>query len=274
MLIASNIVTRAGSRIVQLSRKGVPIWARPCTRSLPTSFKTLHQVSFRRAHSSVMKDNVVFISREAERAFRRGRAAGKLPRGSHQAVAEAASDEALLQSIAEGEQRAMGMLYARHNTRVFRFALSITKNRSLAEDVVSDVFFDVWRCAGSFRGRSRVATWLLGIARHKGLSLLQRPAHEALTEELAETIEDTADDPEHSMQRKQAGAMLADCLLRLPTIHREIIDLVYYHQKSIEEVAEILRVPRNTVKTRMFYARKGLAQMLAVRTDESVSLLS
>jgi RNA polymerase sigma-70 factor, ECF subfamily len=196
------------------------------------------------------------------------------PAHRFRAVVESPSDEALLRLIADGEQRAIGILFARHSVRVFRFALSITKDRSLAEEVVSDVFFDIWRRPGSFKGRSRVSTWLLAIARNKALSSLQRHAHEHLNEELAETIEDTADDLEFAMQRKQAGTVLADCLLQLSTIHREIIDLAYYHQKSIEEVAEILKIPRNTVKTRMFYARKHLAEMLAVKGDARTPLLT
>lgn len=173
------------------------------------------------------------------------------------------SDEALLRLVANGEQHALRVLYIRHNVRVFRFAMSITSNRSLAEEVVSDVFLEVWRCANSFQGRSQVSTWLLAIARNKALSPFRRHMHEQVSEEFAETIEDTADDPETAMQKKQTGAILTDCLRQLPPAHREVIDLVYYHQKSIQDVADILDVPRNTIKTRMFYARRRIAEMLA-----------
>ena len=103
--------------------------------------------------------------------------------------------------------------------------------------------------------------------------MLRRPADEHLTDELSESIEDTADDPETAMARKQTGSVLAECLLKLSPIHREIVDLVYYHEKSIDEVAEILQVPRGTVKTRMFYAREHLAQLLAAEGRTEVSLL-
>jgi RNA polymerase sigma-70 factor (ECF subfamily) len=83
--------------------------------------------------------------------------------------AQAPSDEALLRSISKHEQSAMRILFSRHRVRVFRFALSITKDQSLAEEVVSDVFLDVWRRANSFKGGSRVSTWLLAIARNKAL---------------------------------------------------------------------------------------------------------
>jgi RNA polymerase sigma-70 factor (ECF subfamily) len=83
-------------------------------------------------------------------------------------------DEALLGAIANGDQRAMQVLYARHHVRVYRFVLRLTQDRSLAEDIVSDVFIDVWRQAGSFKGKSRVFTWVLAIARHKALSALRQ----------------------------------------------------------------------------------------------------
>ncbi|MCZ7658930.1 MAG: sigma-70 family RNA polymerase sigma factor, partial [Xanthobacteraceae bacterium] len=85
---------------------------------------------------------------------------------------------------------------------------------------------------------------------------------EELDEEQAAAIEDTADDPEVAMQKKDTGEILRQALTRLSPEHREIIDLVYYHEKSVEEVAEIVGIPENTVKTRMFYARKKLAEVL------------
>ena len=185
--------------------------------------------------------------------------------------AQAPSDEALLRLISKHEQSAMRILFSRHRVRVFRFALSITKDQSLAEEVASDVFLDVWRRASSFKGRSQVSTWLLAIARNKALLSMRRHEHQRLNEELADTIDDTTESPEAAMQRRQTRTILADCILQLPAIHREIIDLVYYHQKSIAEAAEILEVPKNTVKTRMFYARKRIAQMLAVKRNGRVS---
>ena len=75
-------------------------------------------------------------------------------------------------------------------------------------------------------------------------------------------IEDPADDPETVIQKKDKGAALRECLTKLSAEHREVIDLVYYHEKSVEEVAEIVGIPENTVKTRMFYARKRLSELL------------
>jgi len=185
-----------------------------------------------------------------------------------------ASDESLLRSVAGADASALEFLFAKHSKRVFHFALSITKDPSLAEEIVTDVFLAVWRRAASFKGRSRVSTWLLAIARNKALTSLRQNGPVRAGEELQETVEDTTDNPEVAIQKKQTHTALADSLLQLPPIHRQIIDLVYYHRKSIEEIAQVLDIPVNTVKTRMFYARKRLARLLAAKGIVSSSSLS
>jgi RNA polymerase sigma-70 factor (ECF subfamily) len=176
--------------------------------------------------------------------------------------AQETSDEALVLAIATGDKQALQVLFGRHNVRVFRFVLRFLNDEAAAEDLVSEVFLDVWRQANRFEARSQVATWLLAMARNKALSALRRRSTEELDEEVAEFIEDPADNPEVTMHKKQRNSILADCLTQLSAAHREIIDLVYYHEKSIDEVAEIIGVPQNTVKTRMFYARKRIAELM------------
>jgi RNA polymerase sigma-70 factor, ECF subfamily len=173
-----------------------------------------------------------------------------------------ASDEILIGRIAGGDRLAMQALYARHHVKVFRFALRLVRNEASAQDLISEVFLDVWRQAARFEGRSAVSTWILAIARFKALSSVRRRKEAQLDEEEAERIEDEADTPEVALQKKDRGEVLRQCLAKLSPDHREIIDLVYYHEKSVEEVAEIVDIPENTVKTRMFYARKKLAELL------------
>ena len=173
-----------------------------------------------------------------------------------------ASDEILIGRIAGGDRLAMQALYARHHVKVFRFVLRLVRNEASARDLISEVFLDVWRQAARFEGRSAVSTWILAIARFKALSSVRRRKEAQLDEEEAEAIEDEADTPEVALQKKDTGEVLRQCLAKLSPDHREIIDLVYYHEKSVEEVAEIVDIPENTVKTRMFYARKKLAELL------------
>ena len=104
-------------------------------------------------------------------------------------------------------------------------------------------------------------TWLIAIARFKALSLLRKRREERLDEETADSIEETSDGPELAMAKRDKGERLRHCLAALSPEHREIIDLVYYHEKSVEEAARIVGIPENTVKTRMFYARKKLGEL-------------
>jgi RNA polymerase sigma-70 factor (ECF subfamily) len=172
------------------------------------------------------------------------------------------SDDDLLERIRAGDQLALKTLYGRHHVKIFRFAMRLLRNESSAEDVVSEVFVDVWRRATHFEGRSEATTWLLGIARNKAYSMLRRTKREdELDDEEAAELEDIADTPEVILQKQNKGDLLRACLMKLSAPHREVMSLVYYHDKSIEEVAEITGVPEGTVKTRMFHARKRLSEI-------------
>ena len=176
------------------------------------------------------------------------------------------ADETLIQLIAAGDRQAMKVLFARHNVRLYRFVLRMVREEAAAEDLVSEVFLEVWRHADKFQTRSSVSTWLLAIGRNKALSALRRrrPTEE-LDGHVAQAVEDLQDGPEAVMQARQASGILGSCLERLSPAHRAVIDLVYYHDKSIEEVAQIVSASPNTVKTRMFYARKRIAEMMAAQ---------
>jgi RNA polymerase sigma-70 factor, ECF subfamily len=175
------------------------------------------------------------------------------------------SDEGLIEAVAAGSQAAMRIVYARHHIRVYRFIIRLVRDAGRAEDLVSEVFLDVWRQAGSFEGRSQVSTWILSTARFKALSALRRRRDAQLDETSTEMVADTADTPEQTVLNIDRNAQLRSCIARMSREHREVIDLVYYHEKSVEEVAEIIRMPKNTVKTRTFYARKRL--MLSIHQD-------
>jgi RNA polymerase sigma-70 factor (ECF subfamily) len=175
---------------------------------------------------------------------------------------EASSDEMLIARIAGGDRLAMQTLFARHRTPVYRWLLRLVGNESVAEDLLSDVFLDVWRQAGRFQARSAVSTWLLAIARFKALSARRTRKDSELDETIEATVADTADDPEVVLAKKHRDQVVREAINELSPEHKEIIDLVYYHEKSVDECAQILGVPSGTVKTRMFYARKKLAEMV------------
>jgi RNA polymerase sigma-70 factor, ECF subfamily len=179
--------------------------------------------------------------------------------------AQDVSDHELIGLIAGNDKNAMRVLFGRHNVRVFRFVVRIVGNQEMAEDLVNEVFLEVWRNAGRFEARSQVTTWMLAIARNKAIAALRRRPSTVNDDNVMASMEDPSDGPEVAMQKSARSAVLRDCLEQLSPAHREIIDLVYYHERSVGEVAKIICVPVSTVKTRMFYARKHLAQLMAER---------
>jgi RNA polymerase sigma-70 factor, ECF subfamily len=178
------------------------------------------------------------------------------------------SDAALVGLIAQSDKHAMQVLFARYGARVFRFLMRFVDSEPLAEDLVSETFIDVWRHAGQYEARSLVSTWLLAIARHKALSALRRRSTDVLEDEVGDSIENRGKGPEAAMQERERSTILLDCLKQLSPAHRQIIDLVYYHERSIADVARIIGVPENTAKTRMFYARRGIAKLMAAKGIE------
>lgn len=174
------------------------------------------------------------------------------------------SDETLITKVASGNRLAMHVLFVRHHTRIYRFILRMDGEAATADNLTSEVFLAIWRKAHRFERRYAASTWLLAIARHKALAELHR-RHNPLRGGRDGDRSDPQHGPEALFEAKRRGEILRTCLRRMSREHREIIDLVYYHEKSVQEVAEIVGIPRNTVKTRMFYARGKLAHLLAAQ---------
>jgi RNA polymerase sigma-70 factor, ECF subfamily len=168
------------------------------------------------------------------------------------------SDETLIAKIASGNRLAMQVLYARHHTRVHRFLLRWTGNAATAEDLTADVFVTAWRHADRFDGSSTVSTSLIAIARRKAESELRRRP-----QALSDAHDEAIIGPEIVAPRKDDGEGLRQCLMRLTREHREIIDLVYYHGKSEQEVARIVGISCNEVRSRMLRARTRLSELAA-----------
>jgi RNA polymerase sigma-70 factor (ECF subfamily) len=190
------------------------------------------------------------------------RAGSAAASASARPVTQASADETLIQRIAGGDQLAMRTLFARHRVPLYRFVQRMVADAALAEDILSEVFFDVWRQAARFEGRCAVSTWLLSIARFKAFSALRRRRDAELDCDVAAAIPDPADDPEVAMEKKSTGELLRRSLASLPPEQGAVIDLVYYHGKTVAEVADIVGANEATVKTRMFYARRRLAKLV------------
>jgi RNA polymerase sigma-70 factor, ECF subfamily len=187
---------------------------------------------------------------------------GDTRRQAGDAVDPGDEDRMLIARIAGADKIALKRFFLRHQTRIFRFIQRIVRNEAVAEELTNEVFLDVWLDAKSYEGRSSVTTWLLTLAHNRAVSSLRKRRDEAWNEDEAKHIPDGADTAEVVVQKANKGALLRQCLDALPPDQREIMDLVYYHERSIAEVSAIFGMPEGTVKTKMFNARKRLSELL------------
>lgn len=174
----------------------------------------------------------------------------------------ASDDRQLIDRIVALDEGALRTLLARYSVRLQRYVTRLVRSEAVAEEVVNEVFHEAWCNARSFEGRSSAFTWLVSIAHNKSVSALRKRREAQWDEESAAEIPDDGDTPEVVAQKLDKGAQIRACMQALSPEHREIIDLVYYHEQSIAEIAEALSIPEATVKTRMFYARKRLGELL------------
>ena len=213
----------------------------------------------------------VYKATEAEPTYL-SRRASRNRKADRRFAEEDVSDEMLLKNVTKGDKAAMHVMFARHRTRVFRFIHRMVRNPGIADDIVSQVFLDVWRSANRFEGCARVSTWLLSVARFKAISFLQERTHESIDQGDVLGIADAGDTPEAALDRKETNGTLLACMDKLSPAHRDIIDLFYYREKSVAEVSEIVGIPLATVKSRMFYARKQLARILVSAGFEAAAI--
>jgi RNA polymerase sigma factor (sigma-70 family) len=176
-----------------------------------------------------------------------------------------AADLALLARIQNGDDRAFRTLYLQYYHPILRFIYRMTGQLELAKEGVNDVMLVVWRNSRSFGGKSKVATWIIGIAYHRALKLLERSKRwsaRVAPLDFDAWIERSEGAEEHTSERTDLRDWLDHALRRLPSEHRAVVELTYFYGCSYEEIAAIAGCPVNTVKTRMFYARAKLRKLL------------
>jgi RNA polymerase sigma factor (sigma-70 family) len=168
----------------------------------------------------------------------------------------------LLRQVAAKDRKAFEALYHLYYRRLFSYLLKLTRQADLVEEILDDVLFAVWEGAGGFDGRSRVSTWIFGIAYHKALKRLarRREPPEAEADPLREPVD--AEEPESLMARREITSTLGQALGALSPEQRAVVELTYYYGLSYQEISDIVGCPVNTVKTRMFHARRRLKEIL------------
>jgi len=177
-----------------------------------------------------------------------------------------ARDLELLRRIIARDQDALEELYKNYHRRLARFLTRLTSRYDVAEEVINDTLLVVWQRAGDFRGASAVSTWILGIAYRRTLTALR---HLPLTLDPAEAarILDRSRQT-HPADTEEQRELLDSALATLPLEQRMALELTYYLGHSCEEIAEIADCPVNTVKTRMFHARRKLRHLLPVLSGQ------
>jgi RNA polymerase sigma-70 factor (ECF subfamily) len=174
------------------------------------------------------------------------------------------SEPGLLASVAMGDQSAFERVYHLYVTRVYQYVFTIVNDPTLAEDIVGETMIAVWRGAGTFACTSRVSTWIFGIARHKAFDALRRAGRQTCVVNLVEAADAPAqeDSAFEGVHRKQMEVLTQCALAGLSREHREVLWLVFYKELHYEEIAALLSIPTNTVKTRVFYAKQQLKRQL------------
>jgi RNA polymerase sigma-70 factor, ECF subfamily len=171
----------------------------------------------------------------------------------------------LLERVGRQDEAAFRELYKAFSRRVFAYALNMVKDHGRAEEIVVDTMYEVWRAPARFRGDSQFGTWLIGIARNKALMAYRgrRPdeVHDDL-DDIAETAASNSPDGFAVLAAKQRSEGVQHCIGRLSNEHGECVHLVFFEGMSLAEVAAVQGCPENTVKTRLFHARKKLENCL------------
>lgn len=178
------------------------------------------------------------------------------------ASAAALDEPRLLQRVAQGDRGAFETLYRLYHPRLSRFLFNLVRRPEVVEEVVNDTLLVVWRRPESYRGRSRLSTWIFGIAYRKALrarSRLDDPAGEPDPD--VQASEEPG--PEAQLGRGQTHTALLGAMSALSADHRAVVHLTYFQELGYREIAQIMNCPVDTVKTRMFYARRCLKSVLA-----------
>ncbi|QBY00009.1 RNA polymerase sigma factor [Rhodophyticola sp. CCM32] len=176
---------------------------------------------------------------------------------------------ALLSATANGDKQALAALYRALEKPVFRFIRSRLNDPFEASDILHDVFMEVWRSAGRFEGRSKVQTWIFGIAYRKVIDAHRKRGRTDLTGDIPDAADDSPD-AEACLSAGQEADHVRHCLQTLKDDHKAAISMAFYEDMTYGEIAEVAGVPEGTIKTRVFHAKKLLMHCLSGLVERGV----
>lgn len=175
-----------------------------------------------------------------------------------------ATDMALVQAIARGDEEALARLYERYAGLLFNYLLALVDDRQTAEDLLQEVFLAVWQGARRFRGRSTVRTWVYRIAHHRAIDHLRRRRPQVSVDEVTLVADH---DPEAMVEQSRRAEAVRRALATLSPTHRAVVELTFVHGLSYREIADVLGCPPGTVKSRMSHALRYLKAALNGQLD-------
>lgn len=175
------------------------------------------------------------------------------------------SDSDLIKACAPSNEEAFAALYQRYEKRVFQYLMTIMNEATLAEETLVEVMLAIWKGLSTFQGQSKVSTWIFGIAHHKAVDALRKVTSQQRggmpLDDIVETAESN-ENPLEDAQQKRMATLTNQALTTLSPDHREILHMAFYEELSYPEIAELLGIPVNTVKTRVYYAKQQLKKSL------------
>lgn len=171
-------------------------------------------------------------------------------------------DVQLLERIAAGDRRAFEALFATYAKRIFRYAARMINDASKAEEVTNDVMVEVWKNAKNFECRSSVSTWIIGITRHRCLNAIRGRTLDTVEFSDAPEVRDDSADVEQVQDRATLCKLIRAQMRKLSPEHRDVLEQTFFLGFNYKEIAELAGCPENTVKTRMYHAKRQLAPLL------------
>lgn len=167
----------------------------------------------------------------------------------------------LLARIREGDRHAFEELYRIYRPRLTRFLINLVRRPQLVEEALDDTLMVVWERPHSFKGASKLSTWIFAIAYRKAIKAARR-SDDPVDDPLADQRPSPAAGPDENLDYQRKQALLIRAMNELSPEHRAVVDLTYFHEMEYREIADILGCPVDTVKTRMFYARRRLRRQM------------
>jgi len=192
--------------------------------------------------------------------------------GGEAARGEPIADEvALMSRVAAEQMDAFEALYRIYHPKLTRFLMGMTHRPALVEEILDDTMLVVWRRAHTYDAEAKVSTWIFGIAYRQALKALRQSGDGAVAAELDESpLSSPAPSPDIELHQRDLRAMLDRAMEALSAEQRAVIELTYYLGYACREIAIIMDCPVDTVKTRMFYARRRLKALLGTNREEAM----